>query len=90
MDARVFRRPLRAGMAVAAIALGLAASFTGCARDRYYSATPEGGLGSRLVRRPALGEPAQMSPKPMFLGGYAGADYNRETRPAPLRLRDRL
>lgn len=55
-------------------ALGLAIlAVTGCARDRYYTATPDGGL-TRVVQRPVLNAPKG---KPVFLGGYAGADYSR-------------
>ncbi|WP_165247060.1 hypothetical protein [Paludisphaera soli] len=86
MDPSTPRRPSRLATAVAAIALAGAAACTGCARDRYYSATPgdsSGGIG-RIVRRPALEKPEV---KPLFVGGYAGADYNRMSRPVPLRNR---
>lgn len=49
-------------------------SGAGCAgRDRYYTSTPESGV-TRVVQRPAMENP---NAKPVFLGGYAGADYSR-------------
>ncbi|AMV35877.1 hypothetical protein [Planctomyces sp. SH-PL62] len=84
MDPRTPRRPFK--LATAAVALGLAgaAACSGCARDRFYTATPESGGVGRVVRRPALETPAV---KPLFVGGYAGADYSRGSRPTPLRSR---
>ncbi len=86
MDPSTPRRPFRLATAAAALGLAGAAACSGCARDPYYSETPgtsSGGIG-RIVRRPALEQPAV---KPLFVGGYAGADYNRATRPSPLRVR---
>ena len=76
------RLPLRAikGSAVVAIGLGLAGSLSGCARDRSQLSSAESPGGRRrLARRPALEGIGPV--KPLFVGGYAGADYNRETRP---------
>lgn len=69
---------------VAAVALVLAAACAcgGCARDRYYTSSPN--PGGRTAFRPSLDRP---DVKPMFVGGYAGNDYHRDTRPRPLKLR---
>jgi hypothetical protein len=69
---------------VAAVVLGLAGAcaLSGCARDRYYAATPN--PGGRTAFRPSLD---RMDVKPMYVGGYAGNDYNRATRPKPLDVR---
>lgn len=56
------------GMGILALAI-LAVS--GCARDRHYTSVSEGGT-SRVVQRPVLNAPPG---KPLYLGGYAGADY---------------
>jgi hypothetical protein len=69
---------------IAAAALGLAGvcALSGCARDRYYTANPS--PNGRVAFRPALDRP---DVKPMYVGGYAGNDYHRSTRPQPLRVR---
>ncbi len=74
------RRLLR----VAAVAFGLAGvcALSGCARDRYYTATPA--PGDRTAFRPPLD---RLDVKPLYVGGYAGHDYQRDTRPKPLRVR---
>lgn len=71
------RRPPRLRRIAAAV-LGLAGAcaLTGCARDRVYTSTPD--PGGRVAFRPALDRP---DVKPMFVGGYAGSDYNRASRP---------
>ena len=75
-------------LSLATVAAGLswALSTAGCARDRYYSASPGSGAGGlgRVAPRPPLDRP---DVKPMFVGGYAGSDYNRASRPAPMRNR---
>ncbi len=69
---------------LAAVVLGLAGAcgLSGCARDRSYSATPA--PDGRVAFRPPLDRP---DVKPMYVGGYAGSDYNRSTRPQSLRNR---
>lgn len=59
------------GLGLAALALATLAS-AGCARDRYYTATPDGRT-RRVVQRPVLTPPPG---KNLFVGGYAGADYS--------------
>jgi len=81
MDPRKPRRTTSPATVAAALALAGAAALSGCARDRVYSATPQPGVG-RVVRRPVLEKPEV---KPLFVGGYAGADYSRASRPRPLR-----
>lgn len=63
------RRAL-SGLGVGILALAILA-ISGCARDRYYTSVSEGGT-SRVVQRPVLNPPPG---KPLYLGGYAGADY---------------
>jgi len=58
------------GLGFGILALAILAT-SGCARDRYYTSASEGGV-SRVVQRPVLNAPPG---KPLFLGGYAGADY---------------
>ncbi len=72
-------RPFRLALA-AGLMIFWSAAAPGCAgRDRYYTSTPEAGV-ARVVQRPAFDEPAG---KPVFLGGYAGADYSRGARGRP-------
>ncbi|MDG3007489.1 hypothetical protein [Paludisphaera mucosa] len=85
MDQPQPRRPHPFATVAAALGLAWAAALSGCARDRYYTSTPEAGTGvGRVAQRPVLETPQA---KPLFVGGYAGADYNRATRPTPLRNR---
>lgn len=60
------------GLGLGILALVVLAA-SGCARDRYYTSTSEGGP-TRIVQRPVLSPPPG---KPLFVGGYAGADYSR-------------
>jgi len=71
MIQRLVRR-VAPGLGLGALALAFLAA-AGCARDRYYTSTPEGGV-TRVVQRPVLTAPKG---KPVFVGGYAGADYTR-------------
>lgn len=74
------RRLLRV-VAVAFGLVGICVPF-GCARDRSFTATPA--PGGRTAFRPPLD---RTDVKPMYVGGYAGHDYTRDTRPQPLRVR---
>jgi len=65
-------RRVAPGLGLGALALAMLAA-TGCARDRFYTSTSEGGV-TRVVQRPVLTAPKG---KPVFVGGYAGADYSR-------------
>ena len=85
MDTRQTRRLVRIATAFAGLAW--ACTLSGCARDRSYSAYSPG-TPAEPGRRTAWRPPFDRNDvKPMFVGGYAGADYNRDTRPAPLRNR---
>jgi hypothetical protein len=72
-------RPVRLALA-AGVVLFWSATAPGCAgRDRYYTSTPESGV-SRVAQRPTFDDPKA---KPVFVGGYAGADYSRAARGRP-------
>ena len=73
-------RPVLLAFAAGGLLIG-SAVVSGCAgRDRYYSSAPDGRI-PRVVRRPTYDEAGAV--RPMFLGGYAGADYSREGRQRP-------
>ncbi|WP_337176073.1 hypothetical protein [Paludisphaera sp.] len=74
-------RPQHIRRLAAVVGLAGACALTGCARDRYFASTPS--PGGRTAFRPSLDRP---DVKPMFVGGYAGHDYNRMTRPKPMRV----
>jgi hypothetical protein len=66
---RTYARPLFAGLAIAL------SSASGCASDRSgLTSSPSGGADStNVVQRPTYEVPGT---KPLFLGGYAGANYH--------------
>jgi len=64
-------RRVVSGLGFGILALAILAT-PGCARDRHYTSTSEGGP-TRIVQRPVLNPPPG---KPLFIGGYAGADYS--------------
>jgi len=73
-------RPVRLALAAGVLLIG-SATAAGCAgRDRYGPSAPEARV-PRVVQRPTYDEPSTV--RPMFLGGYAGADYTREGRQRP-------
>jgi len=85
MDTRKTRRLVR--LATAFAGLAWACTLSGCARDRAYTPYSPGTPtepGRRVAWRPPFD---REDVKKMFVGGYAGSDYNRETRPTPLRVR---